>query len=94
MGRGRPKKVVTASTVDLFSDKELQSKNYYKCDVCGNYVRVSLIPINLSYFLGKAAYRRKCSADRIKLCDKCADDLSSVVDGWIISKNPRLEKFK
>ena len=94
MPRGRKKKVITVDTVSLFSEDDLAKKNYYRCDVCGKYFRYSPFKINLSYFLGKASYHRRCASDSLAMCDDCSLELSSVVDNWLIRKNGNLEKFR
>lgn len=91
---GRRKKVEIDSTSNLFSNNIVGKNNYYQCDICKEYSRIPLIKLNLSHSLGKASYHRLCCLDNPKVCDKCASEISNIIDNWIISKNSSLEKFK
>lgn len=63
------------------------------CDICGTAIHCSPVNINLTCLTGKDAYHRKCDKDRLNVCDKCANEMSVLIDDYIIKKNKKRNKF-
>lgn len=85
-------KVVKPKIDDVTSDIKTTTKVVCKCDLCGKDIHCSPVNINLTYLTGKASWHRFC-ADRFRVCDKCAEELSTVIDNFIIKKNKNLKRW-
>lgn len=92
----RRKKIIDVDSIknEEVDNRDLIRRNYYKCDVCSSVFRITPVTLNLTYFTGLANYYRKCSLDKLKLCANCSKEINTLVDNWIVHKNPSLEKFK
>lgn len=65
----------------------------YTCSLCGKQVKYSLNNINLIQLTGRATWHRDVNIDRISICNECSEELNSVVDKFILKKNPSLNKW-
>lgn len=109
MGRGRPKgsknKVKSSGLIqnNLFNSvpnisvapviNKSNSNVQANCDLCGAEIYCTPTKVSLSLLTGKASWHRDCKLDRFELCSRCAEELNSVVDNFILTKNPNLNKF-
>lgn len=99
MPRGRPRKIRLEDS-SLFVEKPIETKVELrkqvkvrcKCDLCGKDIYCSPVNINLTYLTGKASWHRFC-ADNFKVCDDCAEELSGVIDSFIIKKNKNMKRW-
>lgn len=85
-------KAVKPKVEEVTSDTKPVTKVSCKCDLCGKDIYCSPVSINLTYLTGKASWHR-FSADRFKVCDTCAKELSEVIDSFIIKKNKNLKRW-
>ena len=100
MGRhkGSKNKITTIKT-DIFESiapsievTEKKIKTLAICELCGAEIKCSPVNLNLTYLTGKGEFHRNCK-DRLHICDKCANELSDVIDKFITSKNKKLNRF-
>lgn len=100
MGRHKGSKNKTITTkINIFESvapsievTEKKIKTISICEICGAEIKCSPVNLNLTYLTGKGEFHRNCK-DRLRICDKCANELSDVIDKFIISKNKKLNKF-
>lgn len=83
MPRGRPIKT------DTTEDKRV---NCY-CELCNSPIYSSPTRILLYSLTGKASWHRDCNIEKAAICDKCASELNTIIDQFIIEKNPSLKKY-
>jgi hypothetical protein len=74
---------------DIIKDKKI---NCY-CDLCNSPIYSSPCRIQLQNLTGKAYWHRDCNIERAVICDKCASELNTIIDKFIIDKNPSLKKY-
>ena len=63
------------------------------CELCNKEIYCSPVKLTLSIITGKSSYNRDCKKDILSVCDNCAKELSSLVDKFILDKNPSLRKY-
>lgn len=63
------------------------------CDKCHADIYCSPVSINLSYLLSQATWHRDCKIERVCLCNKCAAELNSMIDNWLLKDNPQYYKW-
>lgn len=64
------------------------------CDLCGSDIYSSPYIARLQEMSGRAYWHRDCNQDSLRLCKDCSSELSSVIDKFLIEKNPNLSKTK
>lgn len=106
MPRGRPRKNVE-NQIDIVKTDITENKTQEKdtsiakpakiagvCELCGNSVYSQLISINLESLTGKATWHRNCKLNKLHIFNKCAMEMNSIIDNFLIKKNPALRKWE
>ena len=105
MPRGRPKKNINIFKTDVSEHKDetqkevTQSKNktikvICTCSLCGKEIFSSPNIIRLQEITGKASWHRNCKTNNLCVCEKCSKELNSVIDKFLLTKNPSLSKWE
>lgn len=98
MSRGRPRKNTLIENIkgeEVKTPPPVKDKNKYNiCDICGKEYKITPRVLNFTYITSVANYHRRCSTDKFKVCTDCAEEFSTVIDNWVIKKNPELRKFR
>lgn len=72
-------------------EKELKVKCY--CNLCNSPIYSSPYTARLQDLTSKANWHRNTKIETVCMCDKCAKELNTMIDNFIIKKNPSLSKW-
>lgn len=71
--------------------KEIKVKCY--CSLCNSPIYSSPYTARLQELTSKASWHRKTKIETVCMCEKCAKELNTMIDNFIIKKNPSLSKW-